>query len=102
MRWEEGKKWQARMEKIRNLLKDKEKETESLSKQLATMKELYGRSDTTLPQHIVITRGSISHPLNLLSDPVQAGARETEPAEEAEESSCNSGSGGGHTGHPRG
>ncbi|KAB5571625.1 hypothetical protein PHYPO_G00227210 [Pangasianodon hypophthalmus] len=43
VRWEEGKKWQARMEKIRNLLKDKEKETESLSKQLATLKELYGR-----------------------------------------------------------
>ncbi|KAM9471253.1 centrosomal protein of 290 kDa isoform 2-T3 [Clarias gariepinus] len=43
VRWEEGKKWQARMEKIRNLLKDKEKETESLSKQLTTLKELYGR-----------------------------------------------------------
>ncbi|XP_046705257.1 centrosomal protein of 290 kDa isoform X3 [Silurus meridionalis] len=43
VRWEEGKKWQARMEKVRNLLKDKEKETESLSKQLATSKELYGR-----------------------------------------------------------
>ncbi|MCJ8734467.1 hypothetical protein PDJAM_G00235690 [Pangasius djambal] len=43
VRWEEGKKWQARMEKVRNLLKDKEKETESLCKQLATLKELYGR-----------------------------------------------------------
>ncbi|KAF5897955.1 centrosomal protein [Clarias magur] len=43
VRWEEGKKWQARMEKVRNLLKDKEKETESLSKQLTTLKELYGR-----------------------------------------------------------
>ncbi|XP_060784403.1 centrosomal protein of 290 kDa isoform X2 [Neoarius graeffei] len=43
VRWEEGKKWQARMEKLRNLLKDKDKETESLSKQLATLKELYGR-----------------------------------------------------------
>ncbi|XP_017330107.1 centrosomal protein of 290 kDa isoform X1 [Ictalurus punctatus] len=43
VRWEEGKKWQARMEKVRSLLKDKEKETESLSKQLTTLKELYGR-----------------------------------------------------------
>ncbi|KAK2838372.1 hypothetical protein Q7C36_013186 [Tachysurus vachellii] len=43
VRWEEGKKWQARMERVRNLLKEKEKETESLSKQLATLKELYTR-----------------------------------------------------------
>lgn len=43
VRWEEGKKWQARMEKVRSLLKDKEKETESQSKQLTTLKELYGR-----------------------------------------------------------
>ncbi|KAK3535966.1 hypothetical protein QTP70_022859 [Hemibagrus guttatus] len=43
VRWEEGKKWQARMEKVRNLLKEKEKETESLSKQLTTLKELYSR-----------------------------------------------------------
>ncbi|XP_051978997.1 centrosomal protein of 290 kDa [Xyrauchen texanus] len=43
VRWEEGKKWQARMEKVRNVLKEKEKETDCLSKQLATVKELYGR-----------------------------------------------------------
>ncbi|XP_051548638.1 centrosomal protein of 290 kDa isoform X2 [Myxocyprinus asiaticus] len=43
VRWEEGKKWQARMEKVRNILKEKEKETDCLSKQLATVKELYGR-----------------------------------------------------------
>ncbi|KAL7885493.1 hypothetical protein AOLI_G00057880 [Acnodon oligacanthus] len=43
VRWEEGKKWQARMEKVRNILKEKEKETDSLSKQLSTLKELYGR-----------------------------------------------------------
>ncbi|XP_066505194.1 centrosomal protein of 290 kDa [Hoplias malabaricus] len=43
VRWEEGKKWQARMEKARGILKEKEKETDSLSKQLATLKELYGR-----------------------------------------------------------
>ncbi|TRY97710.1 hypothetical protein DNTS_024694, partial [Danionella cerebrum] len=43
VRWNEGKKWQARVEKVRNLLKDKEKEVESLSKQLTTVKELYSR-----------------------------------------------------------
>ncbi|KAM4619168.1 centrosomal protein of 290 kDa [Polymixia lowei] len=43
VRWEEGKKWQARMEKVRNVLKEKERETESLSKQLSTLKELYAR-----------------------------------------------------------
>ncbi|XP_072519040.1 centrosomal protein of 290 kDa isoform X2 [Salminus brasiliensis] len=43
VRWEEGKKWQAKMEKVRNILKEKEKETDSLSKQLTTIKELYGR-----------------------------------------------------------
>ncbi|KAL7862850.1 hypothetical protein SRHO_G00118340 [Serrasalmus rhombeus] len=43
VRWEEGKKWQTRMEKVRNILKEKEKETDSLSKQLSTLKELYGR-----------------------------------------------------------
>lgn len=43
LRWEEGKKWQARVEKVRTVLKEKEKEVESLSKQLTTIKELYSR-----------------------------------------------------------
>ncbi|XP_051740645.1 centrosomal protein of 290 kDa isoform X2 [Ctenopharyngodon idella] len=43
VRWEEGKKWQARVEKVRNVLKEKEKEVDSLSKQLATIKDLYSR-----------------------------------------------------------
>ncbi|CAL8260677.1 unnamed protein product [Merluccius merluccius] len=43
VRWEEGKKWQTRMEKVRNGLKEKEGEVESLSKQLCTLKELYAR-----------------------------------------------------------
>ncbi|XP_062856826.1 centrosomal protein of 290 kDa [Trichomycterus rosablanca] len=43
IRWEEGKKWQTKLEKLRNILKDKEKETESLAKQVTTLKELYGR-----------------------------------------------------------
>ncbi|KAL6106277.1 cep290 [Pungitius sinensis] len=43
LRWEEGKKWQAKMEKMRTSLKEKERENESVSKQLGTLKELYAR-----------------------------------------------------------
>ncbi|XP_008289537.1 centrosomal protein of 290 kDa [Stegastes partitus] len=42
-RWEEGKKWQARMEKLKSSLKEKERENESLSKQHCTLKDLYAR-----------------------------------------------------------
>ncbi|XP_037110622.1 centrosomal protein of 290 kDa isoform X2 [Syngnathus acus] len=41
--WEEGKKWQSKLEKMKNALKDKEQEKDSLSKQLGTIKDLYGR-----------------------------------------------------------
>uniref|UniRef100_A0A4W6C5L7 Centrosomal protein 290 n=1 Tax=Lates calcarifer TaxID=8187 RepID=A0A4W6C5L7_LATCA len=44
VRWEEGKKWQAKMEKVKNSMKEKEREKESLFKQLSTLKDLYGRS----------------------------------------------------------
>ncbi|XP_051917159.1 centrosomal protein of 290 kDa-like isoform X5 [Hippocampus zosterae] len=43
LQWEEGKKWQSKLEKIKNALKDKEQENDSLSKQLNTLKDLYGR-----------------------------------------------------------
>lgn len=43
MRWEESKKWQGKMERMKSLLKEKERESESLSKQLNTLKELYAR-----------------------------------------------------------
>ncbi|XP_039988956.1 centrosomal protein of 290 kDa isoform X2 [Xiphias gladius] len=43
VRWEEGKKWQAKMEKVKNSVKEKERENEFLSKQLSTLKDLYGR-----------------------------------------------------------
>ncbi|XP_054889777.1 centrosomal protein of 290 kDa isoform X2 [Poeciliopsis prolifica] len=43
VRWEESKRWQARMEKVKNSLKEKERDNESLSKQLSTLKDLYGR-----------------------------------------------------------
>ncbi|XP_034983153.2 centrosomal protein of 290 kDa isoform X1 [Zootoca vivipara] len=45
IRWEESKKWQAKMEGMRNKLKEKEKEVESLAKQLNTVKELFSKAD---------------------------------------------------------
>uniref|UniRef100_A0A452IHR6 Centrosomal protein of 290kDa coiled-coil region domain-containing protein n=1 Tax=Gopherus agassizii TaxID=38772 RepID=A0A452IHR6_9SAUR len=44
-RWEEGKKWQAKMEGMRNKLKEKEKEMDTLTKQFNTLKELYSKAD---------------------------------------------------------
>ncbi|XP_042745370.1 centrosomal protein of 290 kDa [Lagopus leucura] len=45
IRWEESKKWQIRMEGMRNKLKEKEKETDMLAKQLTTLKELYSKTE---------------------------------------------------------
>ncbi|XP_044136426.1 centrosomal protein of 290 kDa [Bufo gargarizans] len=45
IRWEEGKKWQSKIEGLRSKLRDKEKEVETLTKQLTTLKELYSKSD---------------------------------------------------------
>lgn len=43
VRWEEGKKWQAKLEKVKVTLKEKERENESVSRQLNTLKDLYAR-----------------------------------------------------------
>ncbi|XP_068132936.1 centrosomal protein of 290 kDa isoform X2 [Hyperolius riggenbachi] len=45
IRWDEGKKWQSKLEGMRIKLRDKEKEVESLTKQLTTLKELYSKAD---------------------------------------------------------
>ncbi|XP_031205986.1 centrosomal protein of 290 kDa isoform X4 [Mastomys coucha] len=45
IRWEEGKKWQTKVEGIRNRLKEKEGEVHSLAKQLNTLKELFAKAD---------------------------------------------------------
>ncbi|XP_061495597.1 centrosomal protein of 290 kDa isoform X5 [Rhineura floridana] len=45
IRWEESKKWQLKTEGMRNKLKEKEKEVESLTKQLSTVKELFSKAD---------------------------------------------------------
>uniref|UniRef100_A0A8I5ZYJ8 Centrosomal protein 290 n=1 Tax=Rattus norvegicus TaxID=10116 RepID=A0A8I5ZYJ8_RAT len=45
IRWEEGKKWQTKVEGMRNKLKEKEGEVHSLTKQLSTLKELFAKAD---------------------------------------------------------
>ncbi|KFP54531.1 Centrosomal protein of 290 kDa, partial [Cathartes aura] len=45
IRWEEGKKWQIRMEGLRNKLREKEKEAVALAKQLNTLKEIYTKTE---------------------------------------------------------
>ncbi|NXC11399.1 CE290 protein, partial [Orthonyx spaldingii] len=45
IRWDEGKKWQIRMEGLRNKLREKEKEADALSKQLNTLKEIYAKTE---------------------------------------------------------
>ncbi|XP_077195096.1 centrosomal protein of 290 kDa isoform X2 [Paroedura picta] len=45
IRWEESKKWQTKMEGMKNKLKEKEKEIESITKQLNTVKELFSKAD---------------------------------------------------------
>lgn len=43
IRWEEGKKWQSKIEGIRNKLKEKEGEVYILTKQLNTLKDLFAK-----------------------------------------------------------
>ncbi|XP_025905532.1 centrosomal protein of 290 kDa isoform X2 [Nothoprocta perdicaria] len=45
IRWEEGKKWQIRLEGMRNKLKEKEKEMDALTKQFNTLKELHTKAE---------------------------------------------------------
>ncbi|KAM8973086.1 centrosomal protein of 290 kDa [Pelodytes ibericus] len=59
IKWEEGKKWQSKLEGMRAKLKDKDKETESLTKQLKTLKESFFKVDQerTILQKRLKTRG---------------------------------------------
>ncbi|XP_054053110.1 centrosomal protein of 290 kDa-like isoform X3 [Rissa tridactyla] len=45
IRWEEGKKWQIKMEGLRSKLREKEKEADALAKQLNTLKEIYTKTE---------------------------------------------------------
>ncbi|XP_072242523.1 centrosomal protein of 290 kDa isoform X1 [Leuresthes tenuis] len=79
VRWEEGKKWQTRLEKVKNSLKEKERENESLSKQLGTLKDLYARLEQE--------KGALQKKLKLrgvTADQV-VGLRSTEMETEIEE-----------------
>ncbi|XP_019370375.1 PREDICTED: centrosomal protein of 290 kDa isoform X4 [Gavialis gangeticus] len=79
VRWEEGKKWQARMEGMRNKLKEKEKETETLTKQFSTLKELYSKAEkekTALQKKLKTTGVTVDHVV---------GVRASETEKELEE-----------------
>ncbi|KAM9854835.1 centrosomal protein of 290 kDa [Aulostomus maculatus] len=80
IRWEEGKKWQARMEKVKNGLKEKERENESLSKQLSSLKDLYARleQERSALQRKMKARGGVT------TDQV-VGVRSAEMEKEMEE-----------------
>uniref|UniRef100_UPI00358E731A centrosomal protein of 290 kDa isoform X3 n=1 Tax=Myxine glutinosa TaxID=7769 RepID=UPI00358E731A len=43
--WEEGKRWQNKLESLRSVLKEKENEVEKLKKQVSTLKGLLGRAE---------------------------------------------------------
>ncbi|XP_068595256.1 centrosomal protein of 290 kDa [Brachionichthys hirsutus] len=79
VRWEEGKKWQARMEKMKNSLRENEREKEALSKQLSTLKDLFARleQEKTSLQKKLKARG-------VTADQV-VGVRSTEMEKEMEE-----------------
>ncbi|XP_077568457.1 centrosomal protein of 290 kDa-like isoform X2 [Stigmatopora nigra] len=77
--WEEGKKWQSKLEKVKTALKDKEQENDTVSKQLTTMKDLYTRleRERNILQRKTKARG-------VTADQV-AGARRDEMEKEIQE-----------------
>ncbi|XP_007449183.1 PREDICTED: centrosomal protein of 290 kDa [Lipotes vexillifer] len=64
IRWEEGKKWQTKIEGIRNRLKEKEGEVCILKKQLNTLKDLFAKADKeklTLQRKLKTTGMTVDH-----------------------------------------
>ncbi|XP_008060659.1 centrosomal protein of 290 kDa isoform X2 [Carlito syrichta] len=64
IRWEEGKKWQAKIEGIRNKLKEKEGEICTLTKQMNTLKDLFAKADKeklTLQRKLKTTGMTVDH-----------------------------------------
>ncbi|KAM6425160.1 centrosomal protein of 290 kDa [Rhynochetos jubatus] len=45
IRWEEGKKWQIRVEGLQKKLREKEKEADALARKLTTLKECYAKTE---------------------------------------------------------
>ncbi|XP_053833170.1 centrosomal protein of 290 kDa isoform X2 [Vidua macroura] len=79
IRWDEGKKWQIKMEGLRNKLREKEKEADALSKQLNTLKEIYTKSEKekiTLQKKLKTTGVTVDRVV---------GVRATETEKEVEE-----------------
>ncbi|XP_051498711.1 centrosomal protein of 290 kDa isoform X3 [Apus apus] len=68
IRWEEGKKWQIRMEGLRNKLREKEKEADALAKQLNTLKEVYSKNEKekiALQKKLKTTGVTVDHVVGL-------------------------------------
>ncbi|XP_028934653.1 centrosomal protein of 290 kDa isoform X2 [Ornithorhynchus anatinus] len=64
IRWEEGKKWQTKMDGLRTKLKEKEKEADTLAKQLNTLKELFAKTDrekVALQKKLKISGVTVDH-----------------------------------------
>ncbi|XP_063011002.1 centrosomal protein of 290 kDa isoform X1 [Melospiza melodia melodia] len=79
IRWDEGKKWQIKMEGLRNKLREKEKEADALSKQFNTLKEIYTKSEkekVALQKKLKITGVTVDRVV---------GVRATETEREVEE-----------------
>ncbi|NXB78260.1 CE290 protein, partial [Donacobius atricapilla] len=79
IRWDEGKKWQIKMEGLRNKLREKEKEADALSKQLNTLKEINTKTEKekiALQKKLKITGVTVDHVV---------GVRATETEKELEE-----------------
>ncbi|XP_026549353.1 centrosomal protein of 290 kDa isoform X2 [Notechis scutatus] len=79
IKWEECKKWQTKADGMRNKLKEKEKEIETLSKQLNTMKELFSKAEkekNTLQKKLKSCNVTVDHVM---------GVRASESERELEE-----------------
>ncbi|XP_058660445.1 centrosomal protein of 290 kDa [Ammospiza caudacuta] len=79
IRWDEGKKWQIKMEGLRNKLREKEKEADALSKQFNTLKEIYTKGEkekVALQKKLKITGVTVDRVV---------GVRATETEREVEE-----------------
>uniref|UniRef100_A0A8C5SUN8 Centrosomal protein 290 n=1 Tax=Laticauda laticaudata TaxID=8630 RepID=A0A8C5SUN8_LATLA len=79
IKWEECKKWQTKADGMRNKLKEKEKEIETLNKQLNTMKELFSKAEkekNTLQKKLKSCNVTVDHVM---------GVRASESERELEE-----------------
>ncbi|XP_072291649.1 centrosomal protein of 290 kDa [Eucyclogobius newberryi] len=79
IRWDEGKKWQLKLEKVKASLKEKERESESLSKQLSTLKDLYCRLEqekVALLKKLKARGVTVDHVVGVRSEEVETELQE--------------------------